>query len=322
MTKDEQWLLKEKYGGEKTEGFFADCERLARGEPLGYVIGWVPFLDCKIGLDSHPLIPRPETEFWVEHAIKSIKQTNGEHCTVRATNLNPTEGNPREIPRVTLGGAGAHAAAAGVDSESAQLWLEEFGWDSQGAGESSSSQPRPLAQFGDQSTIKVLDLCAGSGAIGVAVAKQVPMARVDFGEIDARHQPTIIKNLTQNLPSEWKAGNVWVGDLFAALPAYTPPYDFILTNPPYIDPALDRTEVSVKDFEPHLALYGGQDGMALIAQIITEAPGYLTLGGQLWLEHEPEQSNAIQTLAAQQGFTATTHCDQYNTERYSILVLQ
>ena len=66
MNKDERWLLEEKYGGKKTAEYKVDVERLASGEPLGYVIGWQPFLGLKIYLDSKPLIPRPETEWWAE----------------------------------------------------------------------------------------------------------------------------------------------------------------------------------------------------------------------------------------------------------------
>ena len=69
----EDWLLKEKYKGVKSRAFLADCQELKAGVPLAYVIGSIPFLDTKIYLDSKPLIPRPETEYWTEQAIKSIK---------------------------------------------------------------------------------------------------------------------------------------------------------------------------------------------------------------------------------------------------------
>ncbi len=106
------------------------------------------------------------------------------------------------------------------------------------------------------------------------------------------------------------------GDLFEHV---TKTYDYILPNPPYIDPALDRTEASVRDFEPHEALYGGHEGLALIERIIKEAAAHLTPHGEVWIEHEPEQVVAIHTLAQTAGFFSTTHPDQYGTLRYTAL---
>jgi len=261
----EQWLLTEKYAGVESEAFHADCARLQAGEPLAYVIGSIPFLNSTIHLDSHPLIPRPETEYWVKQAITEIRKFRD------------------SIPKCT---------------------------------------PR------------VLDLCAGSGCIGVAVAKALSEAYVTFTEIDPELLPTIEKNLTYNVlrsrqdleldaEKKYKIGHA---DLFTPQSSSRSrlelgQFDFILTNPPYIDPALDRTESSVKNFEPHQALYGGTDGMELITKIISAAPKHLNPRGQLWIEHEPEQSITIQTLATNVGFTATTHTDQYDAERYSTLML-
>ncbi len=76
-SKDEQWLLEEKYGGVTSEAFEADKERLASGEPLAYVIGHQPFLGLKIYLDSHPLIPRVETEWWTEQLLQKIRDEQG-----------------------------------------------------------------------------------------------------------------------------------------------------------------------------------------------------------------------------------------------------
>ncbi len=70
---EKEFLLKEKYAGTKTPEYEADVARLDAGEPLAYVIGFVPFLDCKIFLDSRPLIPRTETEFWVEVVLGKLK---------------------------------------------------------------------------------------------------------------------------------------------------------------------------------------------------------------------------------------------------------
>jgi Methylase of polypeptide chain release factors len=99
-------------------------------------------------------------------------------------------------------------------------------------------------------------------------------------------------------------------------------YDFILSNPPYIDPVLNRTERSVTDYEPHHALFGGEGGLELIRRIIAEAPTYLNPLGQLWLEHEPEQTPTIAAVARGNGLRCTTWLDQYAVERYSVMMLQ
>ncbi len=252
------WLLKEKYHGQKTESFLTDCARLEAGEPLAYLIGSTPFLNCTIHLDSKPLIPRPETEFWVERAIDAIKLA----CS------RPFLGQKME------------------------------------------SRPHAL---------HILDLCAGSGAIGVAVAQAIPEAHVTFGEIDATHLPTILKNLTENtIKYDSEQYRVIESNLFAA---FSPEqqFDVILSNPPYIDAAARTVDESVTAHEPHLALFGGTDGLKLIAKIIADAPGYLTPQGALWLEHEPFQSEAIASFATQHGFTITTYPDQYTILRYSVL---
>lgn len=244
---EENWLLQEKYQGVKTVDFLADCERLKAGEPLAYIIGQIPFLGCSIYLDSKPLIPRVETEFWVEQLIKEIKKTKSNY---------------------------------------------------------------PL---------KILDLCAGSGCIGVAIAKSFPDAFIDFIELDSRHISTIKKNCHENNIAKDQI-RIIASDLFNnAEESIT--YDYIISNPPYIDPALDRTQISVKNFEPALALYGGADGLELIKDIIKGAPNYLREKGELWLEHEPEQAQAIHELG-DPSFTVTTFKDQYQVDRFSRLVLK
>lgn len=76
MTRDEHWLLEEKYNGIKTTEFETDKIRLASGEPLAYVIGSQPFLGLTINLDSHPLIPRVETEWWTEQMLGKVRTSN------------------------------------------------------------------------------------------------------------------------------------------------------------------------------------------------------------------------------------------------------
>ncbi len=70
-------LLREKYQGGICPAFIKEVIRLKKGEPLDYLIGWLPFLNCRIDLSFRPLIPRPETEYWTEKAIKIIQKIKG-----------------------------------------------------------------------------------------------------------------------------------------------------------------------------------------------------------------------------------------------------
>jgi release factor glutamine methyltransferase len=238
MEQEIAWLLADKYGGIPTEEFEADLEKLKSGTLLAYLIGWTPFLHTKIWLDSHPLIPRPETEYWVEKAISEIKNTE----------------NP-----------------------------------------------------------KVLDLCAGSGCIGVTVLKHVPSAKVDFAEIDLLHHETIRKNILEN-EIDLERAKIFGCNLFENI---SEKYDFILSNPPYIDPKLsERIQDSVKTHEPEIALFGGTNGMEIIEKIILEAPNHLNPGGILYIEHEPEQAEKIKLLAP----SAKTFKDQFGVERFSKII--
>ncbi len=70
MDKERAWLLKEKYNGVESPEFLADLKHLNDGEPLAYLIGNIPFYNCTIDLSYKPLIPRVETEYWVNHFVE------------------------------------------------------------------------------------------------------------------------------------------------------------------------------------------------------------------------------------------------------------
>ena len=90
----------------------------------------------------------------------------------------------------------------------------------------------------------------------MAVATEIDQATVDFIELDEAHLATIKKNCQQNNISEERF-NIMTGDLrYLDQTISDIKYDFILSNPPYIDKALGRTDTSVVNFEPALALYG------------------------------------------------------------------
>jgi HemK-like putative methylase len=138
---------------------------------------------------------------------------------------------------------------------------------------------------------------------------------VHFAEIDESHHATIEKNLRENGIDAIRTKIVG-GHL---LERTEPPYDFILCNPPYIRNESEHVAESVKKFEPPLALYGGEDGTDLIAEIIQAMPRYLTPAGILFIEHEPEQVEVIARIAQESGMRTETHKDQYGVSRYSLI---
>jgi release factor glutamine methyltransferase len=66
-------LREEKYHGVESEGFHADVRRLKAGEPFEYILGYADFLGAHIDLSMKPMIPRPETAFWVQRAIEELR---------------------------------------------------------------------------------------------------------------------------------------------------------------------------------------------------------------------------------------------------------
>jgi len=128
---------------------------------------------------------------------------------------------------------------------------------------------------------RVLDLCAGSGAIGLAIAVNNPDSRVTAIEIDDKALGFCSKNI-QNLNMNDRIACL-KGDLFQPLEAGQK-FDVIVSNPPYIkDGDRDGLPAEVRA-EPGRALFAGTDGMDIIRRIADEAGAFLNPGGLLCVE--------------------------------------
>lgn len=127
---------------------------------------------------------------------------------------------------------------------------------------------------------QVLDLCCGSGCIGIAAAHVLPDAEVDLLDIDEG----ALELASQNVARHGLQAQVSVrqSDLFAAVPGKR--YDLILSNPPYV-PSEDYAALAPEFMhEPRLGLEAGADGMDLVARILAEAPDHLSEAGTLICE--------------------------------------
>lgn len=233
-----RWLLTEKYHlSENTTQFSdeikKDIERIKSGEPIDYIIGFTKFLGCTIDLSLHPLIPRPETEYWVSQVIEKNKH---------------------------------------------------------------------------KKNLKILDLCCGSGCIGIACLTHLVGSTVDFVDIsDAALKQTQI-NLDKNNISANRYGII-KSNLFENL--HDNQYDLILTNPPYINP---EGEVPPElSFEPKEALFADDKGLEIIYRILDDYKKYLLPNGQLFLEFGFGQEKEINKIST---FPPEFFADQFGVIRY------
>lgn len=126
---------------------------------------------------------------------------------------------------------------------------------------------------------RVLDLCAGSGCIGIACALQFDCT-VDLGEIDAGALEVCERNIARHHVAE--RVRAVRSDLFAALKGQR--YDLIVSNPPYVPTQEWESLAEEYRREPRLALDAGSDGMDVVARILREAPEHLERDGILVCE--------------------------------------
>ena len=155
------------------------------------------------------------------------------------------------------------------------------------------------AVLGQAKAPRVLDMGTGSGAIAVSIALAVPNASVTATDAS----PQALAQAQQNAQALGAPVTFHQGDWYQALPAHTELFDLIVSNPPYIAAGDAHLAQGDLRFEPNMALTDGADGLDAIRVIVAQAPQWLVAGGQLWLEHGYDQSQAVQQLLLQAGFT-------------------
>lgn len=164
----------------------------------------------------------------------------------------------------------------------------------------------------DSSPFTLLDLCAGSGAIGLAVLKHLPNAHVTFAELVPEHAKLIRVNIERNGLDTTRA-DIRSGDLFA--PIADERFNIIATNPPYIPEGRELPR-SVSQYEPSEALFAGPEGLAIIECISQEAAQHMASGGELWIECDIANAERTRDLLIENGAaSAELFPDQYGRPR-------
>lgn len=236
-------------------------EERCKHYPLQYLLGYAHFMDYTFAVNENVLIPRNDTEILVETANEILGGV--------VQNRVSTDGASVESDRTV--------------TDNVRVSLEGVVADISDCG-------------GMQRTYKVLDLCCGSGCIGISLKlyhKDIDLTLSDVSK-DA------LEVTKQNLERHEVQAKVICDSLFAGI---TEKMDMIVSNPPYIESrVIDTLMPEVKDYEPMLALDGGETGLDFYNQIIEEAPSHLNYGGWLLFEIGHNQGEAVHKKMTELGF--------------------
>lgn len=141
-----------------------------------------------------------------------------------------------------------------------------------------------------------IDLCCGSGAMGVALAAAVPLAQLHAVDID----PVAVRCAAANLAA---IGSVYLGDLYEPLPrSLRGAVDIVIANVPYVPSGeLPLLPAEARLHEARVALDGGVDGLDVLRRVAAGAPGWLKPGGHLLIEASERQASLAAAAFAQHG---------------------
>jgi len=162
---------------------------------------------------------------------------------------------------------------------------------------------------------RMLDLCTGSGCIGLAVAANAPSCRIVMIDSSEKALAVCRQNMIKtNLSRHITAMDA---DVLVKPSAILGEYDVIVSNPPYIPTAdIETLDTSVRDYEPRQALDGGEDGLDYYHAIVGNWKALLKKGGHMAFECGEGQSTAIRYLMKQNGFIdIKTYKDTLGIER-------
>jgi len=241
------------------EQYFRLLDRRRNGECIAYILGRREFRGLEFTVNPQVLVPRPDTETLVEAVLEYLSL---EYLSQRRED---------------------HA-------KDAKDVRNSFAF---------SAPPLRLCESKIETTISLLDLCTGSGALAISLKNECPYLSVTASDISAAALETARLNAERLLDGGLKAIEFIESDLFENIPGK---FDIIVSNPPYVPSGEIAALAPEVRREPPLALDGGADGLELIRKIVAQAVGHLSPGGAFLLEADPQQMAAIAGLLEAHGF--------------------
>ncbi len=165
---------------------------------------------------------------------------------------------------------------------------------------------------------RILDLCTGSGCIGLAIAAHVPDARVTLADVSREALAVAKRNILLN-KCTGRVSCVQVNALEEPA-AFLGQFHLIVSNPPYVTGReMEELPGSVRDHEPELALYGGSDGLDFYRSITANFKNILRPGGYLCYEFGMGQGDAVVKILEDNGFTVLERARDFNDRERAVL---
>lgn len=165
---------------------------------------------------------------------------------------------------------------------------------------------------------RILDLCCGSGCIGLAVASRVKDARITLGDL-SREALAVAKRNIQRCRLGGRVSAIGV-DAKMPCPGFLGKFDMIVSNPPYVTEAeMEELPHSVKDYEPDMALRGGEDGLDFYRAICGNFVSALKPGGYLCFEFGMGQGDQVCAILEGSDFTVLERTNDYNGRERAVL---
>lgn len=229
VSRSKLFLLHDQPVEQETGRYFQELlQRRCQREPLQYIIGSCEFWSLEFHVSPAVLIPRPETEFLLEHSLTTLRKNS-----IRESQL-------------------------------------------------------------------ILDLCTGSGVIAIALAKELLSGQIIASDFSQEALVIAKKNISShNLTARIQLIR---SDLLTAFSQQAPLFDVIVTNPPYVkEDDIAELEPEVRDWEPHLALSGGNTGLDIIVRISQDALPLLQPGGWLFMEIGSDIEQEVEQVFLEAG---------------------
>lgn len=165
---------------------------------------------------------------------------------------------------------------------------------------------------------RILDLCCGSGCIGLAIASRVKDAKVTLADMSTKALAVAKKNCALH----GLTGRVRCiqANALEQPAAFLGKFDLIVSNPPYVTaPEMEELPPSVANYEPHMALFGGDDGLDFYHAIASQYREALKPGGYLAFEFGMGQGDAVCAILEENGYTVLERTKDYNSRERAVL---